>query len=202
VGAYSPDVRTNPSVAVQHADSLRELYNAGVAFDAFLGAAVARKELWHENWGLADVPADLLARARAIRGRFHLLVVAIDACSDSVNSIPVIAKLIEQIGAIDMRIVDSTRGRAIMESHRTPDDRAATPTIVLLDADYREAGCWIERPAKLIEWYEAKRGTVPQTQLTEQKMAWYRRDGGREILQEIIGMVEAASAGGRVCAQR
>jgi Thioredoxin len=186
--------------AVPH-ESLRELYEEGLPFAEFLDRAEARKPLWHENWGEAAVPDALLEKARAVTGSWRILAVAIDACSDSVNSIPYVAKLADLVPGLDMRIIDSKRGRAIMEAHRTPDGRAATPTLILIDASWEEAGCWIERPLQLQTWYAARqREGLPVSEITQQKMAWYKDNAGREILSEVVGMIEAAARGYRVCA--
>jgi Thioredoxin len=178
----------------------KELYEAGVPFAAFLESAEARKQMWHDNWGAASVAEALLARSRAVTGPFYILAIAVDSCSDSVNSIPVLAKLVEQVPGLEMRIIDSKRGRPVMESHRTKDGRPATPTLLLLNRDFEEVGCWVERPAKLQEWYDAKQKEgLPVRQLTEQKMGWYRDDAGREILSEVVQILEAAARGDRMC---
>jgi Thioredoxin len=181
-------------------ETLRETWDAGIAFDEFLARAEGRKELWHDNWGVAAVPDALLGRARSLTGTWHILAVAIDACSDSVNSIPYVAKLADLAPGIDMRIVDSKRGRAIMEAHRTKDGRAATPTLLVLNDSFEEVGCWVERPVALQEWYAAKQAEgVATSEITRQKMEWYKEHAGREILQEVVAMVEAAANGGRFC---
>jgi len=187
-------------VLVREAETLKELYEAGVPFGAFLDGAEARKQMWHDNWAAAGVPESLLERARGVAGPFHVLVIAVDSCSDSVNSIPVIAKLVELVAGLDMRITDSKRGRQVMETHRTKDGRAATPTLLLLNPDFEEVGCWVERPTKLQAWYDAKQKEgLPVRQLTEQKMGWYRDDAGNEILSELVQIMEAAAKGGRIC---
>jgi hypothetical protein len=182
--------------------TLRELYGGGVAWPAFLDAASARRELWVRNAEAASVPADLFERARAVPGSWRILAVAIDACSDSVNTLPYVAKLAELVPSLDLRIVDSTVGREIMERHRTPDDRAATPTLLLLDGEWSEAGCFIERPARLQAWYAERQGTMPTRELTDLKMEWYAGDAGRATLADLVAMLEGAAAGSPVCAAK
>ena len=46
-----------------------------------------------------------MARAQALAGRYRILVVAIDSCSDSVNTIPYIAGLVGRVDQLDMQIV-------------------------------------------------------------------------------------------------
>lgn len=183
----------------QAVESLREQYESGVGFGDFLEVAVGRRAQWLENWDRASVPAELLARARAVPGTWRILAVSLDSCSDSVSTIPFIAKLVEQVSSLDMRIIDPAKGRPIMEAHRTPDDRAATPTLLLIDDAWNESGCWVERPAVLQTWFLEKQNELPQRRLVEQKMEWYREDAGAETLREIVEMMEAAAAGTTVC---
>lgn len=184
----------------QQQATLRELYESGVAYDAFLGAATARRPLWLSNSAGATVPGELLERALAVPGTWRILAVAVDGCSDSVNTIPWVARLAGLVPSIDLRIIDSDAGSTIMEAHRTPDGRPATPTLVLLDAEWSEAGCFIERPRPLQQWYDERKDTVPVRELTAQKMQWYADDAGRATLAQIVEMIEGAAAGSPVCA--
>lgn len=195
IEAAAPD----PSPAVVAA-TLRELYESGITFGAFLDAASARRALWMRNSDGATVADDLLERARAVVGEWRILAVTVDSCSDSVNTVPYVAKLAELVPSLELRIIDSTVGREVMESHRTPDGRAATPTLVLLDSDWNEAGCLIERPEILQRWYAERQEGTPVRELTQQKMEWYAEDAGRATLSEVVHMLERAAAGSPWCA--
>lgn len=198
-GAPVP-ARAAPMPAPARSDSLEALYRGGVTFDDFLATAQARRQLWHENWNRAEVPPDLLEKARSVQGSWRLLAVSVDGCSDSVSTIPFIARLVAQVDGLDMRIIDNVVGRPLMEAHRTPDGRPATPTLVLLDGNGAEAGCWVERPATLQTWYLENQSVLGTRDLVAQKMEWYHADAGATTLREVLGMIEAASRGERVCA--
>ncbi|MEQ9401156.1 MAG: thioredoxin family protein [Longimicrobiales bacterium] len=180
-------------------DVLRALYMRGQTFDDFHAEADSRRELWDRNYGQGQVPEDMVRRARAVGGTWHLLAVAIDGCSDSVSTIPYLALLAERVPGLEMRIVDSTVGRAVMEARRTPDGRAATPTVVLLDADYDDAGCFIERPKDLQAWLAENDGTLSRDALFEGKMGWYQDDAGASTVAEVVALMEAAAAGQPRC---
>jgi hypothetical protein len=179
--------------------SYRRLFERGVTMEQFLAAAKSRREQWLRNYGDAIVPDALVTKGGAVAGPWKLLVVAVDGCSDSVNTIPYIAKLAEKIPGVELRIVDSDVGRSVMDAHRTPDGRGATPTVILLDGSYEERGCWIERPAELREWMLENKGKVKDSELFERKMAWYAADKGEKTMAEIAAMLEAAGRGERVC---
>ena len=175
------------------------LYHEGITFADFLEGAESRRDTWHDNYAAATVPADLLARARALPGAWRMLVVAEDWCGDSANTIPYLARLVDEVDGLDMRIVDSEVGRSVMEAHPTPDGRAATPTVVLLDAAGDEAGCFVERPATLQEWFLAQEDALDEDDLYKQKYAWYDEDAGHTTIADVVEMVEAAASGSSVC---
>ena len=180
-------------------EALEKLWNGGEAFKDFLDRAKARRELWLKNYEVAP-PDELVARAAAVGGTWRLLVVAVDGCSDSANSVPQIARLVEKVPGLELRVVSPTDGRAVMEAHRTPDGRAATPTIVLLDASFAEAGCWIERPAELQKLMTDAKAKSSDGDVFSTKMKWYEENRGRAALGEIVEMLEGAAAGTPRCA--
>ena len=172
----------------------RALFDKGTPYPEFLAAAKShRKELWHTNHARATVQEDVLARARAIGSQLKLLVIAIDGCSDSASIIPYIAKLAADAG-MELRITaPDDGGRAVMEAHRTPDGRAATPTIVLLNNNYEKVGVFVERPSTLHAWYEEReKSGIETSKLTDEKLAWYARDSGRTTLAELVALMESS----------
>jgi hypothetical protein len=128
-------VTTCPSGTIAGPDgTLRGLYEGGQSFDDFLAGANRRVELWHGNHQRSEeIDVALLERARAVPGTWRFLAIAVAGCSDSVSTIPFLARLVGMVEGLEMSIVDSRTGREIMESHRTPDGRPATPTVLLLD---------------------------------------------------------------------
>lgn len=176
-------------------DELRAIYDQGRPYTDFLGAATRRAELWHGNSEKAQgLDPALVERARAVGGRWHFLAVAVDSCSDSVSTIPYLAELVARVDGLDMRIVDSTVGRSVMEGHPTPDGRAATPTVLLLDANFEEAGCFIERPLELQTWI-LENSDWTRDEVYENKMEWYDEDAGHGTVETFVEMLEAAAAG-------
>ena len=140
-----------------------KLFASGVPFAEFLSkqcSATSNGTL--TNYERATVPDALLARAARVTGTWNVLVVAVDSCSDSVSTIPYIAKFVEAMPNVTLRIVDAKAGKEVMEQHRTPDDRAATPTLILLDSAYVERGCWIERPRELQSWITGEKKNDPK----------------------------------------
>ena len=187
---------------VTPAPSLRELYSEGQTFQQFLSAAHSKRAQWLAIYEAGSVSDELMARARAIPGSWRLLVIAEDWCGDSLNTMPYVARLVEAVPNLQMRIIGSKRGRKVMKAHRTPDGRAATPTVILLDDRYRDSGCWVERPAELQRWFQQKKQTLSEKELYDQKYAWYANDKGHQTVREIVDMLAAAAAGRPTCGKK
>jgi hypothetical protein len=166
------------------------LYAKAITFAEFLDSARARRDEWCAHYNDATVSADLITRMRALPGKRRILVVAEDWCSDSANTIPYVARLVD--GAperLELRLIDSARGREVMEAHRTPDGRAATPTIVILGEDGQLLGAWTERPSSTQTWFLEKQKTTMQKPLHDELMAWYTADAGRTTVAEIADIL-------------
>ena len=173
--------------------TLQQMYDRGTDFDAFLAAADRRRAMWHANWEKSDPADDFVARAAALQGSYRILVVAVDSCSDSVNTIPYIARLVERVDALDLQIVTPNEGELLMELYRTPDGRGATPTVVILDESYELVGTWVERPAPLQDWW-VDHPEITISEKARRKQGWYDWDEGYTTYAEIVALLEAADA--------
>lgn len=193
------DGPAGPGPAAAADSTLEALYASGVDYRTFLANARARREQWVRHTERAVVPADALDAARALRGRWRLLVAAVDGCSDSVNTIPYLAALAEQVPSLELRIVAPGPGRPVMESHRTPDGRAATPTVVILDGSGADVGCWVERPAKLQAMAIEARAAGTIDAFSRDKQQWYDADAGASTIREVVAVLVAAEAGTPRC---
>ena len=188
-----------PAVGAKADSTFAALFDKGVPFNEFMAKAERRKEQWVKNYAEAVVPDALVARARAVPGPWKLLIVAVDGCSDSVNTVPYVARLVEKLIGVEIRIINSEVGKAVMEGHKTPDGRGATPTIVLLDDTFAERGCWIERPVELQSWIGEQKGKMNTEAIFSRKMSWYDSDKGQKTLAEVVEVLEAAGRGTTRC---
>jgi hypothetical protein len=165
------------------------LHRQGITFSQFLENAGRHAERWQRHYDAAVPGAELLDRIRRQKESWQILVVADAGCSDSVNTVPYLAKLVDGAGAqLALRIVDPAVGRAVMEAHRTPDGRAATPTVILMRGD--AVRVWVERPSSLQAWYLEKKNRLARRDLVAQKNQWYEEDAGRSTVAEIVGLME------------
>lgn len=183
---------TTPVRSLPHQDvGYQAIYAQGVTFAEFLDKARARRDEWRANYNNAAVTAALMTRMRALPEKRRLLVVAEDWCSDSVNTVPYIARLVDGgRERLELRIVNREIGKAVMEAHRTPDGRAATPTIAILADDWHLVASWTERPSSIQTWFLEKQKTTMQKPLHDELLAWYEKDAGKTTVLEIAELLE------------
>jgi len=186
-----------PSVVAS--DSLKAAWEGGQRWTDFHAAVNRRRDVWDRSWSsAASLPDTVAARARSA-GPWRILVITEPGCSDSANSVPYIARLVERAPGLELRLINSTAGKPWMETHRTPDGRAATPTVLVLDDAFRIRGCWVEQPRALQDFWLPIVARNETGSRFEEKMAWYVKDEGREILREIVDVLEGAKADAPVC---
>jgi Thioredoxin len=178
---------------------LRSLFERGQTFAGFVEKATARRDGWLRLQRDAMVQPDLLTRARAVGGTWQLLVIAIDRCGDSMNSVPYAASLADSVPGLSLRIVLPSDGRAVQESHRSLDGRTATPTLVLLDSAGNDVGCLVELPAPLRQWNHKNRTKVSDDSLHAYRDRFYSKDRGASVTTELVELLEAARAGTPRC---
>jgi len=164
------------------------MFDRGMTFETFLSEAKAQRDAWVQNTGRANPSTDMVDRLKRAGTDLKILVIAEPACTDSVNSLPYLAKLASLAG-VDLRIVYKAVGQPIMEQHRTPDGRAATPTVVLLRGG-KDVAAWIERPTELQTWFLGPGAKLSQQERSARKLAWYDWDRGDSSLEEILRLAE------------
>jgi len=165
----------------------------GRTFEQFLAAAVANRELWHAMATRAKVAPAAVERARQLPGRWRVLAIADDWCGDAVNILPVVVKLVEDAGTVDLRIVGREAWPELMARHLTGSSRSV-PVFIVLDESGECRGWWGPRPADLQVWFEAEGRPLPKEERYRELRRRYARDRGTAIALEIVDLIACAAA--------
>jgi hypothetical protein len=162
----------------------RTLWDRALTYPEFLAASTKHKGLWEGIYAIARLPA-WATGALAPGARRRLLVVAEDWCGDASSTIPIVARLVNQVPGLELRVLRRDEHPAVMDQYLTNGSRSI-PVVIALDQDYRELGHWGPRPRELQAWVMANRGTVPKAELYPKVRQWYARDHGESTLREIL----------------
>lgn len=184
---------TQPPAPLAHsaADVLRARYEAAATFGAYVATTVENASLWRDAARLARVGDDAVARAAALPGQWHLLVLSEDWCGDAVNSVPYVARLAELAPNVDLRVLARDQNPDLMDAHLTGQARSI-PVVIAYDAAFAEHGWWGPRPAPLQAWVFGEGQAFDKPDRYRQVRAWYARDRGRTTVDEVLGLLERA----------
>ncbi|HEX5831720.1 MAG TPA: thioredoxin family protein [Gemmatimonadaceae bacterium] len=173
---------------------MKERFLAARTFLDFVRSTEANHELWAAMTARVRVSDELRARAAAIPGVWHLLVLVEDWCGDAVNTVPVVSRLAEMVPGLDLRVLGRDANLDLMDAHLTNGSRSI-PVVMVLDEEYKERGWWGPRPAELQRWVlSAEAQALEKPERYKEVRRWYARDRGVTTLGELLTLLETVAA--------
>ena len=145
--AYTPSDSERPAPQSE----VRALWMHGVSYSEFARRAQRHEELAAISSALTLQPHARRALSQLVH-KHRLLVIADPRCDDSVQNLPYMNAIAAFTGSLELRIVTREMGAPLLDRFRTPDNREATPTMLVMDRNFAVVGCWIERPRPLQDW--------------------------------------------------
>ena len=170
------------------------LWAQALPFDRYVAASTEHRGLWEGIHRIAIVPEWAAALDFTVAPR-RLLVLAEDWCGDASNTVPILAKVAEQVPGLELRVLRRDEHPEVMDRYLTNGTRSI-PVVIALDADFAELGHWGPRPAELQAWVMANKGSVPKGELYPQVRKWYARDRGESTLREVLAVARAPGLAG------
>ena len=171
-------------------------YYEGETFAEFMTRPIRSKEMWVALSHRLTIPIEISARVEALHGQWHLLVLSEDWCGDSINIVPIVAKLTESVSNMDMRILSRDENLDIMDTHLTGGKSRSIPIVILLNPKFEECGWWGPRPRELQKWVVEEGMSLPKDERYRQIRTFYARDKGLTTMSEIVEMLEECCATG------
>lgn len=128
----------------------RERFNAGETYATYrarilAGGGLTQELLERSEAGLAAAEIDTSTFA-ALPSRLRVLVLHFDACSDSADTLPILNRIEQETGKIEVRIIERDDNPDLRDSHLLRGIFAAVPVVIFLDEDGNEIGFFTERP--------------------------------------------------------
>lgn len=156
-------------------------------FSLFMPRVGALRPLWEGSYAAARPADGTLAPFRSLPRALRMLALNADWCIDSASTIPLLARLAEQVPGVELRLLERDAHLDVMDAYLTHGGRSI-PLVILLDQDFTPLGHWGPRPLPLQAWVLANlAGTTPGERHKEQRR-WYAMDRGATTLREILAL--------------
>jgi len=134
------------------------------------------------------LPATIEAMQRITSPQLWMVITE-DWCGDSAQSLPVLAAIAACSPHVVFSIVDRDENLHVMDRYLTNGARAI-PKLVVFGSDGNERWTWGARPQTAQGIMAQQRAAGRELQAIYAEMhAWYAKDGGRTVEEEICGAV-------------
>lgn len=193
-----------------------ERFVQGMTYAAYKEQMTRNRERLEENERTVELVAADLAFFRALAEALNVLVITEDWCGDAIANLPVLARLAEASGKLELRIFLRDQNLDLADQYLKEGKYRSVPTIIFFTADMRQLGVWIERPAKITAQQNTELAdlfaTAPELQGVDpdsspailpeaarnRVMRFYtefrtrtRTDADAEVVREVRALVEA-----------
>jgi len=168
----------------------RARYYGGETFAEFMAHPIQSQDMWKAIVHRVSIPLEISARVEALHGHWHLLILNEDWCGDSINIVPIIAKLSESVSNVDVRILARDQNLDIMDAHLTGGKSRSIPIVILLNPEFEECGWWGPRPRALQKWVVEEGMALSKEERYREIRTFYARDRGLTTMSEIVEMLE------------
>ncbi len=160
------------------------LWEQALGFTDFVAAAAPEhRPLWEGIYRSARVPEWALTSPIERR---NLLALAEDWCVDTSSTLPVLARWVEAVPALSLRILRRDEHPELMDQYLTNGTRSI-PVIIVLDRDFRELRHWGPYPAPLAAWVQEHRPpALAKGEYVKGKRVWYAHDRGETTIREVM----------------
>ena len=119
------------------------------------------------------------------------IVITESWCGDSAQNLPVIAKLAQLSGLIDLKIVLRDSNLEFMDLHLTNGGRAI-PKLIVFDENDNELFQWGPRPVEAQNLFtRLKNDGMAKPDINKELHLWYGRNRGKEVEREIYELLKS-----------
>ncbi|MGG5507710.1 MULTISPECIES: thioredoxin family protein [unclassified Myroides] len=119
------------------------------------------------------------------------LVISESWCGDAAQSVPMLNKMAELTGKVELRIVFRDRHLELMDQYLTNGGRAIPKLLIVAKDTLNVMGDWGPRPAdavKLVNDYKAENGKFDEDGIILLNK-WYTKNKGQQVQQEVAALM-------------
>jgi len=138
----------------------KERFESGLSYQAYKEAMTRNRERVEANEKRVVLDPETVRALRSLPQPLNVVVLAEDWCGDVIANLPVLGRLSEEVGTLNVRIFYRDQNLDLMERWLNQGKFQSIPVFAFFDERLRELGHWIERPASVTELRARKRREV------------------------------------------
>jgi len=127
----------------------REQFEKGMTWEEYKAQMTRNRDRLEANEQTVVLDPDDVQFFSQLPNPINGLVLVEDWCGDVINNIPVVTRLAEASGKLNLRFLLRDQSLDIMDQYLNRGQFRSIPLVVLFDQDFRELGHWHERPASV-----------------------------------------------------
>jgi Thioredoxin len=127
----------------------RERFEQGMSYDQYKAQMTRNRERFEENERTLALSAEEVQFFKGLPQQLHVLVLAEDWCGDVINNLPVLGRLAEASGKLNVRVFLRDQNLDLIDQYLNQGLHRSIPVFAFFDEDFRDLGHWIERPAAI-----------------------------------------------------
>lgn len=138
----------------------KERFESGMTYEAYKAAMTRNRDRLEENERNVVLDPDILAFFRGLPRPLSVVVLAEDWCGDVIANLPVLGRLAQESGTLNVRIFYRDQNADLMERWLSQGKYQSIPVFAFFDDRMGELAHWIERPASVTELRAQKRRAI------------------------------------------
>lgn len=123
-----------------------ERFEQGMTYEQYKSQMTRNRERLEANERDVKLAPEELAPFQKLKQPLKVVALAEDWCGDVIANLPVLGKLAEQTGKLDVRVFLRDQNLDIMDQYLKEGKYRSIPVFVLFDQGFSELGRFIERP--------------------------------------------------------
>ena len=138
----------------------KERFESGLSYQAYKEAMTRNRDRVEANEKRVVLDRETVRALKSLPQPLNVVVLAEDWCGDVIANLPVLGRLSEEVGTLNVRIFYRDQNLDLMERWLNQGKFQSIPVFAFFDERLRELGHWIERPASVTELRARKRREV------------------------------------------
>lgn len=125
----------------------QERFNEGLTYQQYVDQMTQNKERFIENYDKTSLTPEDRDTFRNLPETLNVLVIGEDWCGDVIAGVPVLGKLADESGKLNVRIFLRDQNEDLMNQYLNQGTFKSIPVVAFFDQQMHELGHFIERPA-------------------------------------------------------